>query len=132
MPTRALYELALKILGSENFEGRLSWSPICKAQGPDGAIYIPTRALYELGQKIFSDLKILKGNFLGYRSTGFKAHAHRIEAHDCTSAARVAKELTGATPPPLVPRAPRWVPFYSQRILFMGRWLHPRIIFSWA
>ena len=103
-----------------------------KAQGPYGAVYIPIRALYEFGLKFFSDLKILKGNYLGYRSTRAKAHAHRIEAHDCTSAARLAKELTGATFPPLVPRAPRWAPFYSPRILFMGRWLHPRIIFSWA
>ena len=49
--------------------------------------------------KIFSGLKILKGSYLGSRSARLKAHAHRIEAHDCASAARVAQELAGATLP---------------------------------
>ena len=41
----------LEFLGLENFVRQFSWSPIGKAQGPYGAIYIPFRALYELGLK---------------------------------------------------------------------------------
>ena len=41
----------------------------------------------------------MKGSYLGSRSARLKAHAHRIEAHDCASAARVAQELTGAARP---------------------------------